>query len=320
MLNYASAGHAAVLPGKFEDPFLTAEGLERASVELERPRTLWFNTGSVCNITCDNCFMESSPKNDRLVYISADEVEDYLFQLKERRWPVAELGFTGGEPFVNPEFVEILRRSVSRGFEALVLTNAMRPMMRPRVQDGLLDLQREHPGRIKLRVSLDHYSEELHDAVRGKGAFRKSLAGMDWLRDNGFAMAVAGRTIWSETEDESRSGYERLFASRNYKIEADDPSLLVLFPEMTAATNTPEISTGCWKILGKRPQDMMCSDSRMVVKRKGAAKPAVVACTLIPYDPEFEFGCTLESAERPVHLNHPSCSQFCVLGGASCSP
>ena len=320
MLNYVSAGHAEVLPRKFEDPFVTAEGLERASVELDQPETLWFNTGTLCNITCENCFIESSPRNDRLVYLSADEVEDYLFQLKERRWPVAELGFTGGEPFLNPEFVEILRRSVARSFDVLVLTNAMRPMMRPRVQEGLLELQSEHPGKITFRVSLDHYSEELHDAVRGHGAFKKSLVGMDWLRDNGFTMAAAGRTIWSETEHEARSGYANLFASRNYKIEANDPRSMVLFPEITPTTNTPEISTGCWKMLGKRPQDMMCSTSRMVVKRKGAAKPVVVACTLIPYDPEFEFGSNLEDSEQPVYLNHPSCSQFCVLGGASCSP
>lgn len=63
----------------------------------------------------------------------------------------------------------------------------------------------------------------------------------------------------------------------------------------------------------------MCASSRMVVKRRGAARPAVLACTLLPYDPAFEMGETLEEAERPVQLNHPHCARFCVLGGASCS-
>jgi hypothetical protein len=57
----------------------------------------------------------------------------------------------------------------------------------------------------------------------------------------------------------------------------------------------------------------------MVVKRKGAARPAVLACTLIPYDAQFELGPTLKDAARPVPLNHPHCARFCVLGGASCS-
>ena len=63
----------------------------------------------------------------------------------------------------------------------------------------------------------------------------------------------------------------------------------------------------------------MCSNSRMVVKRKGAARPAVLACTLLPYDPAFELGGTLAESSGEVALNHPHCSKFCVLGGASCS-
>jgi len=93
----------------------------------------------------------------------------------------------------------------------------------------------------------------------------------------------------------------------------------MLFPEMDENVEVPEITTGCWDTLGKSPRDVMCASSRMVVKRKGAEKPAVLACTLLPYAPEFELGETLAEAERDVPLNHPHCAKFCVLGGASCS-
>ena len=63
----------------------------------------------------------------------------------------------------------------------------------------------------------------------------------------------------------------------------------------------------------------MCASSRMVVKRKGAATPAVLSCTLLPYDEAFELGVTLKEASGAVKLNHPHCAKFCVLGGASCS-
>ena len=63
----------------------------------------------------------------------------------------------------------------------------------------------------------------------------------------------------------------------------------------------------------------MCATSRMVVKRKGASLPAVLACTLLPYDPRFEFGGTLAEASGAVPLNHPHCAKFCVLGGGACS-
>lgn len=63
----------------------------------------------------------------------------------------------------------------------------------------------------------------------------------------------------------------------------------------------------------------MCASARMIVKRKGALQPTVVACTLLPYDSAFELGATLADATRPVKLNHRYCARFCVLGGASCS-
>ena len=89
---------------------------------------------------------------------------------------------------------------------------------------------------------------------------------------------------------------------------------------MDVRVDVPEITTACWDILGKSPADVMCASSRMVVKRRGAASPVVVSCTLTPYDPGFEMGATLAEALGPVRLNHPHCAKFCVLGGASCSP
>ena len=304
---------------KFSDPRWTAKGERRATVALSRPETLWFNTGTLCNITCANCYIESSPTNDSLVYLTADEISDYLAQLGARGWGVREIGFTGGEPFMNPQMVEMTRRALDAGYEVLVLTNAMRPMMRPKVRAGIEALVRAHGDRLCFRVSLDHHSRPVHDAERGAGSFERTLEGMDWLASIGARLAVAGRVEMAESESAARRGYAALFAQRGYRIDAADPGACVLFPEMDAAADVPEITTACWGILGKEPESVMCASSRMVVKRRGADTPAVVACTLLPYDPEFEMGATLAEAERDVALNHPHCAKFCVLGGASCS-
>ena len=310
---------SGLAPEKFRDPLTTAKGQPRAQVALRNPETLWFNTGTLCNIECVNCYIESSPTNDRLVYITADEVTGYLDQLEDRAWGVREIAFTGGEPFMNPEMIEIARRSLERGYNVLILTNAMRPMMRKAMQTGLLALHAMYPNKLTLRISVDHWSEALHDVERGSGAFGKTHAGMRWLRDSGLRMAVAGRTVWGETDAQSRTGYDELYTREGFEIDAHDPSMTVLFPEMDDSIDVPEITTACWGILDKSPTDVMCASSRMVVKRRGADKLAVLACTLLPYEPEFEMGQTLEEAERPVRLNHPHCSKFCVLGGASCS-
>lgn len=57
----------------------------------------------------------------------------------------------------------------------------------------------------------------------------------------------------------------------------------------------------------------------MFVKRKGETVPRFAACTLLPYDPQFDTGGTLKEASQSVALDHPHCARFCVLGGASCS-
>ncbi|WP_293447699.1 radical SAM protein [Planktotalea sp.] len=304
---------------KFSDPFTTAKGETRASVALSDPQTLWFNTGTLCNIECENCYILSSPKNDALVYITADEVRDYLDQLETRKWGVREIAFTGGEPFMNPEMIDITRASLERGYDVLILTNAMRPMMRKSMRAGLLELNAAYPDKLTLRISVDHWSEENHDTERGKGTFAKTIEGMAWLQENGFAMAVAGRTVWGESDAASRAGYAALFAQHGFDIDAMNAGQTVLFPEMDETVDVPEITTDCWGILDKSPDAMMCASSRMVVKRKGAEKPAVIACTLLPYSDEFELGNSLEDAEKSVQLNHPHCAKFCVLGGASCS-
>ena len=86
---------------KFRDPRLTARGERRAAVALSGLRTLWVNTGTLCNITCRHCYIESSPRNDALAYLSAAELDEYLDEIAREAMPVEEVGFTGGEPFLN---------------------------------------------------------------------------------------------------------------------------------------------------------------------------------------------------------------------------
>lgn len=306
-----------VVPGKFSDPFRTARGEDRASVPFLRLKTLWANTGTLCNIECAHCYIRSSPTNDSLAYLGAREFIPFLDEALALG--AEEIGFTGGEPFMNPEIGALLEESLARGFRVLVLSNAMKPMMRPRVRAMLEDLLARHGARLCLRVSLDHYTSRLHDAERGDGAFEEALGGLDWLAARGFRLAVASRRTFTESEDDARRGYAALFAERAIPVDPTDPSALVLFPEMDESADTPEITTACWSILKMDPAAVMCATSRMIVKRKGADAPVVLACTLIADDPRFEFGARLADSLTPVRLNHPHCSRFCVLGGARCS-
>jgi sulfatase maturation enzyme AslB (radical SAM superfamily) len=304
-------------PLKFKDPNLTAKGEQRASVILAHLNTLWFNTGSLCNISCRNCYMESTPTNDKLAYLTLDELIRYLDEIESEALGVEEIAFTGGEPFMNPDLLPMMDQALRRHFRVLVLTNAMKPLQQKQAE--LLTLKNNCHDRLVIRVSIDHFTEEKHEEIRGIGTWRSMLTGLNWLSANQFNLAVAGRTCWNETEKVSRSGYLKLFTRENININPNNPANLVLFPEMDTGQDVPEITAQCWNILGVEPDTIMCASSRMIIKRKGEKKPVIVPCTLLPYDRQFELGHSLQTASKLVKLNHPHCSAFCVLGGSSCS-
>ena len=301
---------------KFSDSHWTAKNEKRASVSLKNLETLWFNTGTRCNLSCENCYIESDPKNDRLSFLTGMDVQNYLEEIGEKKFPVREIGLTGGEPFINPHIVDIIERCLSADFKTLVLTNAFRI---ERVKKNLLDWKNRFGDKLVVRVSLDHYTKKIHELERGVDTFEPTLKNIKWLADNGIKYAVAGRSLTGEDSQSAKLQYQKALEEKQISIDIENEESLVIFAEMDPKSDVPEITTECWQILDKSPDDVMCSSSRMVVKRKGEVAPKVLACTLLAYDRQFELGESLEEAHTSVSLNHPFCSQFCVLGGSSCS-
>jgi hypothetical protein len=252
---FAVTDAVALNPAKFRDALVTARGEPRAQVAMTGLTTLWINTGTLCNLACKTCYIESSPRNDALVYISLAEAEAYLDEALALG--TREVGFTGGEPFMNPDMIGMLEASLARGFDVLVLTNAMRPMRR--FEEALLSLRLRWGEQLTMRVSLDHYTLVVHEAERGVGTWAKAIAGCRWLSEQGFRLAIAGRHLPGESEAEARAGYAELFVSEGLKVDANDPGSLVLFPEMDASADVPEITDACWGILGKSPASIMCA-------------------------------------------------------------
>jgi len=185
--------------------------------------TLWFTTGTLCNLSCEHCYIESTPTNDRLVYLSAGEVESYLEEIAGLGLPTEEIGFTGGEPFMNPEIVATLEAALTRDHRVLVLTNGMRPMLRH--APALLRLRNRFGERLAISVSLDHSRAAEHESLRGAKSWQPALARRAGLRPA-----------------DSRP---RLFAEHGIGIDATDAVALVLFPEMGERLDVSEITVDC---------------------------------------------------------------------------
>jgi MoaA/NifB/PqqE/SkfB family radical SAM enzyme len=235
---------------KFTSYLKTADNQDRAYVDMVQLETLWINSGTLCNIECANCYIESSPKNDRLAYITYDEVCKYLDEIETEKMGTKEIGITGGEPFMNRDMIKIMTECLQRGFNLIVLTNAMQPMQRKPISNALLELNKKYAHQLTIRVSVDHFKKEMHEEERGLGTWPPMLKGLKWLSDNNFTIDIAGRTRWGENEGTLRNGFNELFQENGICLNAHDHKQLVLFPEMDENAEVPEITTECWSILG----------------------------------------------------------------------
>ena len=299
---------------KFKNQKVTADGSNRAFIEARNIKTLWFNTGTLCNIECKNCYIESSPKNDRLVYLTFEEVKSFIDEALDKNLGTNEIGFTGGEPFMNKDIMKMIDYSLRKGLKVLVLSNAMKPML-----NRTKELIKLNHSNLTIRVSIDHYEKEKHEEIRGKNTYDVMMQGLKWLNENNFNYTLATRLLWKEKEEDLRKNFGTFIKNNNLKLDTYSPKELVTFAEMDEKIDTPEITTSCWDILNKDPNDIMCSWSRMVVRKKNSKNPSVIACTLLPYADEFDLGETLTNSLQKIYLNHKHCSKFCVLGGSSCS-
>ena len=174
-------------------------------------------------------------------------------------------------------------------------------------------------NKLTIRISVDHFKRMKHESIRGSNTWKKVIKNLIWLSNNSLNFNIAAKIKPGDTENSMREGFNKLFKKIKLSIDSFNKNELVLFPIMNYEEASTEITEDCWKVLNKSPESVMCSNSRMIIKRKNETNTKVLPCTLITKDKEFELGDNLVSSRKKVFLNHPFCSQFCVLGNSSCS-
>ena len=157
----------------------------------------------------------------------------YLDEIAALRLGTGLIGFTGGEPFMNPQLPAILELTLSRGFRALVLTNAMKPMHK--MKPALLALR----AAIRRPAADPRLARPLRPR-RARGGTRPAQLAADHRRA---VMAGAQRlcrvgrdAAGCRARARPRSGAALPGCSRELglAIDADDPVALTVFPEMDA--------------------------------------------------------------------------------------
>ena len=292
---------------------LTAQGEPRGYIEPHDLRELWFHTGTACNLACPFCLEGSKPGDGRLDRIKLDDVRAFIDEAVELG--VEQFSFTGGEPFIIKDFVNILHYAADRR-SCLVLTNGTHAVLKRLHQIAPL---KSRPHAIAFRISVDYPDSDRHDAGRGEGNFELAWRSLKALHDLGFKVSLARQIDAGEQTKAVESAFRDLFVAHGLPRD----TTIVAFPDFStpaARLPVPDVTEHCMTTYQTESsrREFMCAFSKMVVKKDGRMR--VYACTLVDDDESYDLGGTLEESmrERRIMLHHHRCYS-CFAYGSSCS-
>jgi AdoMet-dependent heme synthase len=280
-------------------------------VGLSHLNQLWFQVaGTLCNLTCHHCFISCSPKNETFGFLSLEEVRKRL----EESIPlgVKEYYFTGGEPFLNPEMTAILQLALQYG-PTTVLTNGT--VLKEEWLNCLRDAQQQSTYSLEFRVSIDGFSPETNDPIRGDGTFARAMKGVRKLVEYSFLPIITTARTWPLEQDADvldrfvamlrQAGYSR----PRLKIL---PTLHIGGEVQRTRGYGPDERVTSEMLEGYDQSQLLCEHSRIVTDR------GVHVCPILIEAGESVLGQTLAESRRPFAITHGAC-WTCYQYGAICS-
>ena len=285
--------------------------LDEPVVHLSHLDHLWFQVaGTLCNLTCHHCFISCSPKNDSFGFLSLATIERYLQESISQG--VKEYYFTGGEPFLNPEMVPILTTTLQYG-PATVLTNAT--VLKDDWLTTLAAAETASLYSLEFRVSIDGYSPETNDPIRGVGTFQRALDGLQKLVQFGFLPIITATRTWPDSEDVQ---ILKKFSETLQSIGYQRPRIKLL---PTLQIGAEEKRTHGYRDTERISPEMLadydvgqlvCEHSRIVTDR------GVQVCPILIDSTDSLLGQTLDEAAQPFAVSHGA-RYTCYQYGAICT-
>jgi molybdenum cofactor biosynthesis enzyme MoaA len=280
-------------------------------VPLAHLDDLWFQVGgTLCNLACTHCFISCSPHNRSFGFLDLETVRRYLEESVSLG--VKEYYFTGGEPFLNRDMVPILELTLRYG-PATVLTNGT--VFKEEWLERLRRAEAGSPYSLEFRVSIDGFTAEENDAIRGPRSFARSLHGVRQLLAHGFLPIITVTRVHEATDDEALfDGFVRLLRAEGYhrprikilptlRLGAEEERVRGYHKDERV---TPEMLEGF--DLGS----LICQHSRIVTDRGVAVCPILIEAT------DAHLGRTLAEAGVAYPLRHHAC-YTCYQFGALCA-
>ncbi len=169
---------------KFQD---TIRSIHKAPLTSLGVKVLQVNMGYRCNMACRHCHVSAGP--DRPEMMTGATVDAVLRVFRES--PLEILDITGGAPELNPDFRRLVRDAATPGKRVISRTN-----LTVFFEPGMEDLPAFYRDLgVELIASLPCYLEENITAIRGAGAFQKSIEALRRLNDFGFGSESGERQL-----------------------------------------------------------------------------------------------------------------------------
>jgi len=272
--------------------------------------TLWFQVaGTLCNLQCTHCFISCSPTNHAYEMLTLADVKRRLQEAEALG--VKEYYFTGGEPFMNHEFFEILEETLRQG-PVSVLTNGV--LIRADTAARLKRLSDASEYSLDIRISIDGWDAATNDPIRGAGTFERILGGVRTLASAGLNPVL---TVTEACEGAATQDGRTRFLDFLRSIGLPQPRLKVMPLLRIGAEEQRLRAYESWETLKGRELTadeagvLQCTGCRMVTSK------GVYVCPILIDAPDAKMGETLADTLRPFTLKHRAC-YTCHEYGLSC--
>ncbi|MCP4666892.1 MAG: radical SAM protein [Deltaproteobacteria bacterium] len=277
---------------------------------LDALDNLWLQVGgTMCNLRCAHCYLSCSPTNRLFEPMTRDHVKGFLEE--SEGLGVKEYYMTGGEPFMNPHILDILDMTLSYG-PATVLTNAT--LISPDHVERMARMEAASIYSLEIRISLEGYTAQMNDALRGRGAFEKAMKGVNLLVQQGFLPIITITRTWDKDDGKILKGFQDMLKAGGY----DRPRLKVLPSLKMGRELTRDRGYTKHEWVTKEMMEeydisqLVCSSTRVATNR------GVYVCPILLEDDDACMGESLKHAMGEVELRHQACFT-CYSYGAICS-
>jgi len=271
---------------------------------------LWFQVaGTLCNLACAHCFISCSPTNDTHKLISKERMFTALEEAKQRG--VKEYYFTGGEPFLHPNLLEFIERTVEQG-PLTVLTNGI--LITDRMAQKLAELAEGTPYSLDFRISLDGLTPEENDEIRGKGTFEKIIRSVKRLYLHGINPII---TVTEVREGMGAAAERSKFIELLRTFGIQQPRLKFLTPfqigEEAKRTSgyAPEEFVYEGDLVPGEDEWLQCANARMITEK------GIFPCPILINHDDSKMGDSLTESEGAISLRWSAC-YTCHVSGVTC--